>query len=160
MNGTSLVIQWFRFHISNTEGMGSIPCQENKIPHATCYGQNIRLKKYKKKQAGTFGMSLILYNLCLASASIVHVSFLSLHSALCLFWLQPVPGREEECRYHWILIFLYDDSSRANKETVACPLAANWIFRKAIVWQPLWNAVFLYLQFCVLFLSMVFKWER
>ena len=33
--GTSLAIQWLRFCASNAGGMGSIPGQGTKIPHAT-----------------------------------------------------------------------------------------------------------------------------
>ena len=33
--GTSLVVQWLRFHASNVEGVCSIPSQGTKIPHAT-----------------------------------------------------------------------------------------------------------------------------
>ena len=34
MVGTSLVVQWLRLHVSNVGGMGSIPGQGTKIPHA------------------------------------------------------------------------------------------------------------------------------
>ena len=42
--GTSLVVQWLRLHTSNAEGMGLIPGQGTKIPHATWCSQ----KKKKK----------------------------------------------------------------------------------------------------------------
>ena len=32
--GTSLVVQWLRLHAPNAEGMGLIPGQGTKIPHA------------------------------------------------------------------------------------------------------------------------------
>ena len=32
--GMSLVIQWLRFHVPSSEGTGSIPGWETKIPHA------------------------------------------------------------------------------------------------------------------------------
>ena len=37
--GTSLVVQWLRFHSSTAGGTGSIPGQGTKIPHALRYGQ-------------------------------------------------------------------------------------------------------------------------
>ena len=33
--GVSLVVQWLRLHASNAGGMGSIPGQGTKIPHAS-----------------------------------------------------------------------------------------------------------------------------
>ena len=38
--GTSLVVQWLRFHASNARGAGLIPGQGTKIPHAVQRGQN------------------------------------------------------------------------------------------------------------------------
>ena len=32
---TSLVVQWLRLHASNADGMGLIPGQRRKIPHAS-----------------------------------------------------------------------------------------------------------------------------
>ena len=39
--GISLVVQGLRLPTSNAEGLGSIPCQEIKIPYAMWHGQNI-----------------------------------------------------------------------------------------------------------------------
>ena len=44
--GTSLVIHWLRLHAPNAGGMGSIPDQGSKIPHAVWYSQK---KKNKTK---------------------------------------------------------------------------------------------------------------
>ena len=41
----SLEVQWLRFCASNAGGMGLIPGQGTKIPHATGWGQKIKLKK-------------------------------------------------------------------------------------------------------------------
>ena len=41
--GTSLAVQWLRLHTSNAGGVGSIPGQENTIPHATVW-QKIKIK--------------------------------------------------------------------------------------------------------------------
>ena len=38
ITGTSLVVQWLRLHASNTGGVGSIPGQGTKNPHATRCG--------------------------------------------------------------------------------------------------------------------------
>ena len=46
--GISLVVQWLRLHASTAEGLGSIPGQGTKIPHAVWYGQ----KKKKMKVVG------------------------------------------------------------------------------------------------------------
>ena len=43
--GTSQAVQWLRLHASNAGGMGLIPGQGTKIPHATGWGQKIKLKK-------------------------------------------------------------------------------------------------------------------
>ena len=43
--GTSLAILWLRLHASNAGGMGSIPGQGIKIPHAVQHGQEIKKKK-------------------------------------------------------------------------------------------------------------------
>ena len=45
--GMSLVIQWLRFHVPSSEGTGSIPGWETKIPHA------VWPKKKKKKIEAT-----------------------------------------------------------------------------------------------------------
>ena len=37
--GTSLVVQWLRFHTSNAGVMGSIPAQGTKIPHGTWHSK-------------------------------------------------------------------------------------------------------------------------
>ena len=40
------MVQWLiRLHTSNAGGMGLIPGQGTKIPHATGWGQKIKLKK-------------------------------------------------------------------------------------------------------------------
>ena len=44
--GTSLAVQWVRLHASTSGGMGSIPAQGTKIPHATPHNQ----KKKKKSR--------------------------------------------------------------------------------------------------------------
>ena len=44
--GVSLVVQWLRLHASNAGGMGSIPGQGTKIPHAS----RPKKKKLKKKK--------------------------------------------------------------------------------------------------------------
>ena len=43
--GTSLAVQWLRLHASNARGVGSIPGQGTKCPHAAA--------KKKKKYAQT-----------------------------------------------------------------------------------------------------------
>ena len=43
--GTSLMVQWLRLQAANAGGMGLIPGQGTKIPHATGWGQKIKLKK-------------------------------------------------------------------------------------------------------------------
>ena len=45
--GTSLAVQWLRLHASTAEGMGSIPGQGTKIPHAT-WCRHKKKKKNKK----------------------------------------------------------------------------------------------------------------
>ena len=40
ITGTSLAVQGLRLHASNAEGMGLIPGQGTKIPHALRQGQN------------------------------------------------------------------------------------------------------------------------
>ena len=49
--GTCLVVQWFRHHTSTVEDIGLILVGELRSPHAAWKGQNIKLKKKKKKQA-------------------------------------------------------------------------------------------------------------
>ena len=41
---TSLVVQWLRLSASNARGMGSIPGQGTKIPHAMWHSQNKQTK--------------------------------------------------------------------------------------------------------------------
>ena len=56
--GTSQVVQWLRLHASNAGGMGLIPGQGTKIPHATLFSQkNLKtiviikkIKCYAKKE--------------------------------------------------------------------------------------------------------------
>ena len=50
--GTSLVAQWLRLCASNASGVGSIPGQVTKTPHATKHDQKTRTKKKKKKPKG------------------------------------------------------------------------------------------------------------
>ena len=45
--GTSLVVQWLRLCVSNARGVGLIPGQGTKIPHAIQCGQKKKKKKYK-----------------------------------------------------------------------------------------------------------------
>ena len=45
MLGTSLVVQWLRFHDSNTGNAGSIPGRGTKIPHAAWRGQKNKANK-------------------------------------------------------------------------------------------------------------------
>jgi len=53
--GTSLVVQWIRLWASTTEGMGSIPGQRTKIPHAT---------QPKKKKRKVFNKSNLNFESC------------------------------------------------------------------------------------------------
>ena len=46
--GTSLMVQRLRCHASSAEGMGSIPGQGIKIPHATWRGKKIFLKSIRE----------------------------------------------------------------------------------------------------------------
>ena len=43
--GTSLVVQWLRLHAPNTGGLGSIPGQGTKIPHASTKPQHSQINK-------------------------------------------------------------------------------------------------------------------
>ena len=43
------MVQWLRLQASTIGGEGSIPGQRTRIPHATWYDQNIKLKKKKFK---------------------------------------------------------------------------------------------------------------
>ena len=52
---TSLVVQWSRVYASNAVGVGVIPGQGTKIPHATR-----PKKKKKKKKKGLWDTSLFL----------------------------------------------------------------------------------------------------
>ena len=45
----SLAIQWLGLHASTAEGMGSIPGQGTKIPHATQHDQKKKKKERKEK---------------------------------------------------------------------------------------------------------------
>ena len=47
--GTSLVVQWLRLFTSTAGGVGLIPGQRNKIPHAMEHGHKIKKKKKKKE---------------------------------------------------------------------------------------------------------------
>ena len=49
LSGTSLVIQWLGFHVSNAGGAGSLPSQGTQIPHAVQCSQNFFLKVRKKE---------------------------------------------------------------------------------------------------------------
>ena len=40
--GTYLEVQWLRLHTSTLAGMGSIPSQGTKIPHAAWCGQKLK----------------------------------------------------------------------------------------------------------------------
>ena len=40
---TSLLAQWLRLHASTAEGMGSVPSQGTKSPHAVWYGQKTHI---------------------------------------------------------------------------------------------------------------------
>ena len=46
--GDILVVWWLTLHSSNAGGMGSIPGQGIKIPHAVQGGQEIKKKKVSK----------------------------------------------------------------------------------------------------------------
>ena len=45
--GAFLVVRWLRLHTSNADGVGSIPGQETKIPHAKQCSQRIKKLKHK-----------------------------------------------------------------------------------------------------------------
>ena len=60
--GTSLVVQWLRFHSSTAGGTGLIPGPGTKIPHATWHGQKIIIIIFKK-QAFIEWMDRWLHNL-------------------------------------------------------------------------------------------------
>ena len=47
---TSLVVQWWKLHITNAEGAGSIPGGGTKISHATGHSQ--RIKRWKNRKCG------------------------------------------------------------------------------------------------------------
>ena len=49
--GTSLAVQWLRFHTASAWGVGLIPGQgtRTKISHATQFGQKFFLKKAKEE---------------------------------------------------------------------------------------------------------------
>ena len=48
--GTSLVVQWLRLCASNAEGVGLIPGQGTKIPHAMHCGQKLKKQGTRSKQ--------------------------------------------------------------------------------------------------------------
>ena len=48
--GTSPVVRWLRLCASNAGGVGSIPGQGTKTPHATKHDQKTRTKKKKETQ--------------------------------------------------------------------------------------------------------------
>ena len=50
---TSLVIQWLRFHSSNTGGAGSIPGQGTKFPYATQCSKKMKEGKNDKRDKPT-----------------------------------------------------------------------------------------------------------
>ena len=43
--GTSLEVQWLELHTFNAEGVGSIPGQGTKIPHAGWFSQKYKNNK-------------------------------------------------------------------------------------------------------------------
>ena len=45
---TSLIVQWWKLHATNAEGVGSIPGGGTKISHATGHGQ--RIKRWKNRK--------------------------------------------------------------------------------------------------------------
>ena len=47
--GMSIVIQWLRFHVPSSEGTGSIPGWETKIPHAVWPKKKKKDRGYRKK---------------------------------------------------------------------------------------------------------------
>ena len=46
--GTSLVVQWLRFHAPTAGGRGSIPGRGTKIPHVTFGSQKIKTKDFSR----------------------------------------------------------------------------------------------------------------
>ena len=58
LSGTTLVIQQLRFHASTAEGMGLIPGQGTKTPHAKRYSE--KTKQNKSIIAPSFFLILIL----------------------------------------------------------------------------------------------------
>ena len=52
MNGNSLVVQLLRLCAPNAGGMGSIPGQGTKIPHAARRGQKKKINKYRERKVG------------------------------------------------------------------------------------------------------------
>ena len=57
--GTSLAVQWLRFHASTAGGVGPIPGQGNEIPHAPWCGQKI---KSLKKNDNCMSLCWVIYN--------------------------------------------------------------------------------------------------
>ena len=53
--GISLAVQWLRLHASNAVGLGSIPGQGTKIPHAVWHGQ----KKERTQRASGYYLSAV-----------------------------------------------------------------------------------------------------
>ena len=48
--GTSLAVQWLRFHASNAGAAGLIPGWGTKIPHAAWHGQIFKKRKKERKK--------------------------------------------------------------------------------------------------------------
>ena len=58
--GTSLAVQWLRFHTSAAGGMSSIPGQGTKIPQAMQYGQKTGGKKSLHRNPRSLGFRELL----------------------------------------------------------------------------------------------------
>ena len=58
--GTSLAVQWLRFHTSAAGGMSLIPGQGTKIPQAMQYGQKIGGKKSLHRNPKSVGFRELL----------------------------------------------------------------------------------------------------
>ena len=57
---TFLAVQWLRLCSSTAEGVGMIPGQGTKVPHAVQHGQKEREKEKKKKKEATISDSVDL----------------------------------------------------------------------------------------------------
>lgn len=125
------------------------------------------LKRLKKKKTGWWNIWYVcffggLQSVFLVSASLIYFSFwiqtLSLLICVC-FNLNP--SLEE--RKNMGLIEFYCFIMVITLVPTRKQLHTHWLqtrsafFRKDVIWQPLRNAVFFYLQLCVLFHSTVFK---